>query len=44
MTKNEVIHDYEYNTGKLIIETFNKNKINPLDIPGILVNDHGPFV
>lgn len=41
MTKDQVEHDYEYNTGKIIIETF-KDK-NPEEIPAVLVNEHGPF-
>lgn len=43
MTEKEVNNKYEENTGKVIIETFKKNDINPKDIPGVLVNDHGPF-
>ncbi|SJN34107.1 L-ribulose-5-phosphate 4-epimerase [Marinilactibacillus psychrotolerans 42ea] len=42
--KNEEIEiDYELKTGSVIIETFQKNKIDPNRIPGVLVNDHGPF-
>lgn len=41
MTKEEVVKDYELNTGKVIVETFNKR--NPLDTPAILVAGHGPF-
>lgn len=41
MTKEEVDNDYEANTGLVIVETF-KNK-NPLDTPGVLVRNHGPF-
>jgi L-ribulose-5-phosphate 4-epimerase len=44
MSVNEISHDYESNTGKVIVETFKKRKINPLNIPAVLVNDHGPFV
>lgn len=43
MTKKEVENDYELNTGKVIVETFNKNKINPVYVPAILVKNHGPF-
>ncbi len=41
MTKEEIEKDYELETGKVIIETF-KN-LNPDQIPGVLVNNHGPF-
>tara|TARA_B100001996_G_C18556783_1_gene553036 strand:- start:133 stop:822 length:690 start_codon:yes stop_codon:yes gene_type:complete len=34
---------YEENTGKLIIKTLEKLKLTPLDIPGILVANHGVF-
>lgn len=38
---DEIQKNYEKNTGKVIIETF-QNK-NPIDIPGILCKSHGPF-
>ena len=38
----EIQGEYEKETGKVIIETF--KELNPLDIPGVLVNNHGPFV
>ena len=41
MKVEEVLHDYEKETGRLIVESF--HSINPLDIPAILVNSHGPF-
>ncbi|WP_443662459.1 L-ribulose-5-phosphate 4-epimerase [Clostridium sp.] len=43
MTKDEIIKDYEKQTGNVVVETFNKNNINPNQVPGVLVNDHGPF-
>lgn len=43
LTKEEVEGAYERNTGKVIIDTFLQKKLDPLAIPGILVNDHGPF-
>lgn len=43
MTKPEIVNDYELNTGKVIVETFNARKINPDDMPGVLVRNHGPF-
>ncbi|EGK7484742.1 MULTISPECIES: L-ribulose-5-phosphate 4-epimerase AraD [unclassified Campylobacter] len=42
LTKEEVEVDYEVNTGKVILETIAGR--NALDIPGILVKQHGVFV
>ena len=41
MTEQEIQGEYELETGKVILETF-KN-INPDQVPGVLVNNHGPF-
>ena len=41
MTDNEIAEDYEINTGKIIIEKM--GSIDPLTIPSVLVNSHGPF-
>lgn len=41
MTSTEIEGDYEVNTGKVILEAFRGK--NALDIPGVLVNNHGPF-
>lgn len=41
MSESEVNGKYEVETGKVIVEIF-KN-INPDEIPGALVNSHGPF-
>ena len=43
LTDLEVAADYEENTGKVIVKTFAEKKLDPLAIPGVLVNDHGPF-
>lgn len=43
MKKDEIQVDYEKQTGSVIIETFNEKGIDPNQIPGVLVNDHGPF-
>lgn len=37
----EIKDEYELNTGKVIIETFGKS--DPMAIPSVLVNNHGPF-
>lgn len=41
MTKEEIENEYELETGKVIIERF--KDLNPDQIPGVLVNNHGPF-
>jgi L-ribulose-5-phosphate 4-epimerase len=41
MTKDEIEEGYETQTGYVILESF-KN-INPVYVPGVLVNNHGPF-
>lgn len=43
LTQQEVEEAYEVNTGKVIVETFTERNIDPLAVPGILVNGHGPF-
>ncbi|GAA0356722.1 L-ribulose-5-phosphate 4-epimerase [Alkalibacterium iburiense] len=43
MKKDEIETEYEKQTGTVIIETFEERQINPNDMPGVLVNDHGPF-
>jgi L-ribulose-5-phosphate 4-epimerase len=41
LTKKETETDYEINTGKIIIEKLGLS--DPLVIPAVLVNGHGPF-
>ncbi len=43
LTKEEIEGEYELNTGKVIIETFEKLGINPEYVPGVVVHSHGPF-
>src|SRR5690625_104197 len=43
MRVNEIETEYEKNTGIVISETFEKREIDPLQVPAVLVNDHGPF-
>ncbi|MGX4593118.1 L-ribulose-5-phosphate 4-epimerase [Leuconostoc sp. JNUCC 76] len=43
LTKFEVDDEYELNTGKSIARVFDREKIDPMAIPGVLTNDHGPF-
>lgn len=41
MKKEEIQGQYEEETGKVIIDTF--EGINPMFVPGVIVNNHGPF-
>lgn len=41
LTQQEAENDYEINTGKIIIEKI--GTVNPLTLPSVLVNGHGPF-
>jgi len=41
MTPEEISADYEWQTGKVICELF--EQISPLDVPAVLVRNHGPF-
>jgi L-ribulose-5-phosphate 4-epimerase len=41
MTATEIRGDYETNTGHVIVERF--KKLDPLEIPAVLVANHGPF-
>ena len=41
MTPEEIMGEYEKETGNVIIETFEGK--NPDDIPGVVVYSHGPF-
>lgn len=43
LTAQEVDEDYEKNTGKVIIETFDGRGINPVHVPGVICANHGPF-
>lgn len=43
LTPEEVRDRYEYHTGTVICETVRQGKYKPLDIPGVLVKNHGPF-
>lgn len=43
MKQDEVENDYELNTGKVIVECMKEKELSQDDIPGVLVNSHGPF-
>jgi L-ribulose-5-phosphate 4-epimerase len=41
MKEDEIQSDYELNTGKAIVRRF--ANIDPMEIPAVLVANHGPF-
>lgn len=41
LNDDEIKDDYELNTGKVIVERF--GNIDPMAVPSVLVNCHGPF-
>jgi L-ribulose-5-phosphate 4-epimerase len=41
MTPAEVAGEYEWETGKVIVARF--AGLNPLEVPAVLVRNHGPF-
>lgn len=43
LTKEEVVEEYEAQTGHVIVETFRKRELNADEVPGVLVYGHGPF-
>lgn len=43
LTEEEVYGEYELNTGKVIVEEFEKRGITPDECPAVLIHRHGPF-
>ena len=43
MTTAEIAGEYEYQTGEVIIKTFEERDLSPMQIPAVLVHSHGPF-
>ena len=43
MTPEEIGGSYEWETGNVIVETFVKRGIDPAQVPGVVVQNHGPF-
>ncbi|SNZ15623.1 L-ribulose 5-phosphate 4-epimerase [Terribacillus aidingensis] len=43
MTVQEIKHNYELETGNVIVETFQKQGLDPNQIPSVLVHKHAPF-
>jgi L-ribulose-5-phosphate 4-epimerase len=44
LTAAQCATDYEYNTGQVIVDLFARTGDDPLEVPGALVANHGPFV
>ncbi len=43
MTAEEIAGEYELETGKVIVEAFRSQGIEPEQVPAVLVRSHGPF-
>ncbi|MEY8312680.1 L-ribulose-5-phosphate 4-epimerase [Oscillospiraceae bacterium 42-9] len=43
MTAEEIAGEYELETGKVIVEAFRSQGIEPEQVPAVLVRGHGPF-
>lgn len=43
LNKEEIEEAYEENTGRLIVNEFEKRQIDPLAMPAVLCKNHGPF-
>lgn len=43
ISRKQISKNYEHETGKLIIKKIKELKIDPKNIPGIIVSRHGPF-
>lgn len=41
LTEKEIVNNYEVETGIVIVESF--QKIDPMAVPSVIVNGHGPF-
>ena len=43
LTEEEIAGEYELNTGKVIVEGFSADGVDPVAVPACLVRNHGPF-
>jgi len=43
LREDEVVTDYERNTGLVIVETFRQDERDPREVPAVLVANHAPF-
>jgi L-ribulose-5-phosphate 4-epimerase len=44
LLRTEVNADYEAATGRVIVECMNRERVDPGDMPAVLVAGHGPFI
>lgn len=44
MTEAQIQGSYELETGHVIVDAFKERFIDPIEVPAVLVQDHGPFV
>jgi len=44
LVPGEIRDEYEQNTGRIIVERFAELGLDPVEMPGVLVRNHGPFV
>lgn len=43
LSDEEIIQDYEWNTGMAIVKYFQEHQIHPAEVPAALSINHGPF-
>lgn len=43
LNEEQIKSNYELNTGVVIVKEFDKRHLDPMAIPAVLVQDHGPF-
>lgn len=43
LSNDEISHEYEKNTGRVIVETFERNNLEPLAMPSAIIAGHAPF-
>ncbi|CAI2108110.1 L-ribulose-5-phosphate 4-epimerase [Serratia ficaria] len=43
MSDDEINRRYEWQTGRVIVETFAQRGLDPASVPAVLVHSHGPF-
>jgi L-ribulose-5-phosphate 4-epimerase len=43
ISRDQIETDYELNTGKVIVDCFMRKKLDPQNVPGVLVASHAPF-
>ncbi|MCV5446331.1 class II aldolase/adducin family protein, partial [Escherichia coli] len=43
LTEDEIRIDYEKNTGKVIVEEFQRRDLDPQALPGVVITGHAPF-